>query len=109
MNHCSLFGFLPISLLDMIKMKKPLASVIMPSYNCGKWIEDSINSVLKQDYKKVELIIIDDNSSDNTHQIIQRFQKKEQKIIFHKMLKRSKNIAKLLNIRRLPPRISDTF
>ncbi|KPA16283.1 glycosyl transferase family protein, partial [Candidatus Magnetomorum sp. HK-1] len=82
----------------MIKMKQ-LVSVLMPSYNCGKWIEDSIKSVLEQDYKELELIIIDDNSSDNTHQIIQKFQENEQRrLLLHKMPYRTKNIAKLLNI-----------
>jgi len=78
---------------------KQLVSVLMPSYNCGKWIEGSIKSILEQDYKELELIIIDDNSSDNTRQIIKKFQESEQRrFLLHKMPYRTKNIAKLLNI-----------
>lgn len=40
--------------------EKPLVSVIMPAYNSEKYIGKSIESVLAQDYKKFELIIVDD-------------------------------------------------
>ncbi|CAI3397726.1 glycosyltransferase family 2 protein [Enterococcus cecorum] len=50
-----------------------LVSIIMPSYNTSDFIGDSINSVLNQTYKNWELIIIDDNSSDNTADTVQSF------------------------------------
>ena len=50
-----------------------LVSIIMPSYNTGKYIKDSINSVLDQTYKKWELIIVDDCSSDDSEKIIKSF------------------------------------
>lgn len=51
----------------------PLISIIMTNYNKEKYIEKSINSVLKQDYKNIELIIIDDASIDNSLKIIKNF------------------------------------
>lgn len=50
-----------------------LVSVIMPSYNTGKYIEASIRSVLAQTYTDWELIIVDDCSSDNTVEVINSF------------------------------------
>ena len=43
-----------------------LVSIIMPSYNCGKFVEDTIRSVQAQTYKNWEIIFMDDCSSDDT-------------------------------------------
>src|SRR3546814_11591368 len=48
----------------------PRVSVVMPSYNHGNFIERSIRSVLDQTYKNLALIVVDNNSTDNTGQII---------------------------------------
>ena len=47
-----------------------LVSIIMPSYNTGKFIKETIESVLSQTYSAWELIIVDDCSTDNTDEVV---------------------------------------
>lgn len=51
---------------------QPLVSVIIPSYNHGKYIEESVLSIVNQDYENIELIIIDDGSIDNSLEVIKK-------------------------------------
>lgn len=51
-------------------MNEPLISVIMPVYNAGQYIREAINSVIEQTYKKWELIIVNDGSTDNSEEVI---------------------------------------
>ena len=51
----------------------PLVSVIMPTYNHGKFIGKAIESALSQSYKNLELIIVDNYSEDNTEEIVTSF------------------------------------
>lgn len=53
-----------------VYVKDPLVSVIIPVHNAEKYIRDSILSILEQTYKNIELVIIDDASTDNSLNII---------------------------------------
>jgi glycosyltransferase involved in cell wall biosynthesis len=54
-------------------MPEPLVSVVMPTYNYGRFIAKAVNSVLNQTYRNVELIVVDNFSQDNTEEIIRSF------------------------------------
>jgi glycosyltransferase involved in cell wall biosynthesis len=56
-----------------IKAKNPLISVIIPCFNSDNFIRESINSVLNQTYKNIEIIVIDDGSVDTTLSILQEY------------------------------------
>ena len=51
----------------------PLVSIIMPTYNCGRFIHESIDSVLSQTYRNWELLIVDDCSTDETEAIMRSY------------------------------------
>ena len=59
---------------DMVK-KQPLVSVIITNYNYGQYIKEALDSVIAQTYKNIELIVIDDGSTDDSVEIIDRFKK----------------------------------
>ena len=56
----------------------PEISVIIPTFNYGKYIERAIDSILTQTYQDFEIIVVDDGSTDNTKEIIRS--KKSDKI-----------------------------
>lgn len=59
-----------------------LVSIITPTYNCGNYIEKTIKSVINQTYKKWEMIIVDDCSTDNTENIVRKYQQQYPNIIY---------------------------
>ncbi len=59
----------------------PLISIIMPAYNCDKYLAQSIDSIISQTYKNWELIVIDDNSTDESKNIALSYNQKDHRII----------------------------
>lgn len=58
----------------------PLISVIIPFYNVEKHIEKCLDSITRQSYHNLEIILVDDGSSDSTSSIIKSFQKHDPRI-----------------------------
>lgn len=61
-------------------MKKGLVSVITPTYNCANFIGETIESVQEQTYHQWEMIIVDDCSTDNTKEIVEKYIKEDNRI-----------------------------
>ncbi len=59
---------------------KPLVSVIIPAYNVAAYIEDAVNSILNQTYTNLEVIVIDDGSTDTTYSILEKLAAKDTRL-----------------------------
>lgn len=64
-------------------MKEKLVSIIMPTYNCGKFIEETIKSIQAQTYTNWEIVIVDDCSTDNTAEIVKPLMEQDARIKYH--------------------------
>lgn len=67
-----------------------LVSIVMPAYNCEKYVVEAINSILAQTYRNWELLVLDDGSKDNTLRIIEDFSQNDSRI---KALPNGKNMG----------------
>lgn len=61
-------------------MEKGKISVIIPVYNAGPWLEECVESVLAQSYQKLEILILDDSSEDETAQVAAKLAQKDERI-----------------------------
>lgn len=59
---------------------QPLISVVMPAYNEERYIESAIQSVLDQTHRELELIVVDDGSSDRTPEVLDDMRKREARL-----------------------------
>ncbi|MCP5002593.1 MAG: glycosyltransferase [Planctomycetes bacterium] len=56
-----------------MKTKKPLVSVVIPTFNSGKFVVQAVKSVLEQSYRSLEVLVVDDGSTDNTKVLLSDF------------------------------------
>ena len=75
-------------------MNSPFFSIIIPTYNQAEFLKISLNSIFKQNFKNYEIIVIDNNSKDNTSKIISKYKKK----IVYKKIDNKGIIAKSRNL-----------
>ncbi len=71
-----------------MKKIKPVVSIIVPVHNSERFLPDCLKSLKKQTYRKIEVIAIDDRSSDNSYNILKTFAKKHRKIRVYRNIKR---------------------
>ena len=74
---------------DLLKKKfqDNLVSVITPVYKAEKYLRTTIDSVLAQTYPNIEMILVDDCSPDHSREIIEEYQQKTDKLVYHKQEK----------------------
>ena len=68
-------------------MNNPKISVIVPVYNAERYLKTGVESIIKQTYKNIEIILINDGSTDNSGKICDNYAKVDNRIhVFHKKL-----------------------
>lgn len=75
-------------------MPNPKVSVLIPAYNYAQYLPEAIESVLAQTYSDFELIIVDNCSTDNTEDIVQKYSIQDQRIQY---IKNQENIGMFRN------------
>ena len=66
-----------------------LVSVIVPVYNCEKYLVKCLKSIIDQSYEAIEILIVNDGSTDNSQKIINEFAQIDDRI--HKMYQKNHN------------------
>ena len=61
----------------------PKISVIIPVYNVEKYLAECIESILNQTFNDIEILIIDDCSTDNSYKIMEEYAKKDSRIVLY--------------------------
>lgn len=64
---------------------EPLVSICIPVYNAGNTIRKTLSSIINQKYKNLEIIVVDNNSTDNSVQLIRSFHDPRLKVIQHEV------------------------
>lgn len=75
-------------------MTSPLLSILIPVYNAEAYLEDCLESVTSQDYANIEIICIDDGSTDRSHSILEEWQRKDDRIIILQQENRGPSAAR---------------
>lgn len=65
---------------EVFVSKNPLISVVMPVYNCEKYLKESLDSILNQTYGNIEVICVDDGSEDHSLDILNYYSKKDSRV-----------------------------
>lgn len=78
----------------------PLVSVIVPAYNVAPYIKKCLTSIQAQTYKNLEIIVINDGSTDGTGQIIQKIADKDTRIVYTEQENHGVSYTKSLGLKR---------
>lgn len=79
-------------------LKNDLISVVIPAYNNPEYTSKTLNSLLDQSHRPIEIILSDDNSPDSLYSIVENFKKKIDEDIIIKFFRQNKNLGYFYNL-----------
>lgn len=72
----------------MKKKELPAVSILLPVHNSERHLNDCLRSLLRQSYRQLEIIAIDDCSTDNSYKVLQKFKKRDKRLKVYRNVKR---------------------
>ena len=87
-NNC--INIKQINITKLTIINKPYISICLPTYNMEKYLEKALLSIINQSFQNFEIIIVNDNSNDNTDNIINNYMLKDSRI---KIINHKKNLG----------------
>lgn len=85
---------------DKMPPSLPLVSVIIPAHNAEQFIEQTLRSVISQTYSKIEIIVIDDGSTDRTAEIVKKIAQEDERLILAQQANAGVAAARNLGIKQ---------
>jgi glycosyltransferase involved in cell wall biosynthesis len=79
---------------EVLSQKAPLISIIIPVYNVEKYLKECLKSVIGQTYSKLEIVIVNDGTTDRSQQIIDEFKKTDNRIVSIEQTNQGLNMAR---------------
>lgn len=74
--------------------RRPLVSIIVPTYNYGRYIGQTLGSILAQTYREWECVVVDDGSTDNTSEVVAEYAKSDARIRYIYQRNQKQSVAK---------------
>lgn len=82
------------------QISKPRVSVIIPVYNTEAYVEEAIRSIMNQTLRDIEIIIIDDGSTDNSLTLIKKLAVEDNRIAYHSQANQGQSVARNVGIEK---------
>lgn len=76
---------------------QPLVSIVIPMYNAQDWIDGLLESIMKQTYQNIEIVLVDDGSTDGSAEIVSRFSKRNFGIEMRVILQKNSGVSEARN------------